>query len=576
MTFRIILQSIFLYAFGLLNINAQDFQVAPVSLPSTHSTSLATGITQDRYGNIWMTSGNQGLIRYNGKDFTSFNSERNNPNSLVSDRLECIHADHNGYIWVGSFSGGLSRYDNISGTFRNFIHDVKDSLTIRSNAIRSFAVDTNGGIWIGTVEGIDYWNPATEQFEHNFAPSEAAESLQKEPVRVLYIDKSGILWAGASSPFYGEQTEGGLFRIDPSTKKVSRYSTSDDIQSLKDNCITAIFEDSRGIFWVGTAGDGLHTMDRELGKFQRHSYDPMNPSKLSRPKTISLNYASDHIRFINEDALGRIWIGTLSNGINLFDPKNSSVIHLNDSRTDQYRLPYNDFWSTLFTKDNLIWLTGWSPASNDQILFKVNLNPEHIEENALGLPVYTFKEDKAGNIYAGSESSVYRLGSDGQTDKFWNIPNSGRWRDIQIDSEGHLWISSTTGLAYYNTRSHTGQIFPVYDIDLAIGELLEVTKTQQISKDSIIVGTSNGLFLFHVPTKKFEFIPVELADRTDRTALIIYDILIDHKKNIWIGLSNFGLIKMSSDFKTIKRYKFRKIYRTPLMPSDYLEIMNCM
>lgn len=565
MTYRIILHSIFLFVLSILNVNAQDFQISSVSLPSTYNSNLANGITQDQYGNIWMSSGGQGLIRYNGKDFTFLNSESNNPNSLVSDRLECIHADQNGYIWVGSFSGGLSRYDNISETFKNFIHDVNDSLTIRSNAIRCFADDTNGGIWIGTAEGIDYWNPASEQFEHNFAPSEAAESLQKEHVRVLYIDKSGILWAGTSSPFYGEQSEGGLFRIDPSTKKVSRYSHSDDIQSLKDNCITAIFEDSRGVFWVGTTGDGLHTMDRELGKFQRHSYDPMNPSKLSRPNTINLNYASDHIRFINEDALGRIWIGTFNNGINLFDPKNSSVIHLNDSRTDQYKLPYNDFWRALFAKDNLIWLTGWSPTSNDQILFKVNINPKHIKENVLGVPVFTFNEDKAGSIYAGSENSVYKLSSDEQTEEFWNIPNSGWWHDIQIDSEGHLWISSTTGLAYYNTRSRAGQIFPVYDIDLAIGDLLELTKTQQISNDSILVGTSNGLFLFHVPTKKFEFIPLELADRSDRTSLIISDILIDHKKNIWIGLASFGLIKLSSDFKTIKRYKFQEnVQDTPL------------
>ena len=183
----------------------------------------------------------------------------------------------------------------------------------------------------------------------------------------------------------------------------------------------------------------------------------------------------------------------------------------------------------------------------------------------LGAPVFTFNEDKAGSIYAGSESGVYRLSPDDQTEELWNIPNSGRWHDIQIDSEGHLWISSTTGLAYYNTRSRAGRIFPVYDIDLAIGDLLGLTKTQQISNDSIIVGTSNGLFLFHVPAKKFEFIPVELPDRTERTALYISDILIDHKKNIWIGLANFGLIKMRSDFKTIKRYKFQEnVQDTPL------------
>jgi hypothetical protein len=35
---------------------------------------------------------------------------------------------------------------------------------------------------------------------------------------------------------------------------------------------------------VGTAGDGLHTMDRNKGTFERHSYDPAHPEKLSRPR----------------------------------------------------------------------------------------------------------------------------------------------------------------------------------------------------------------------------------------------------------------------------------------------------
>jgi ligand-binding sensor domain-containing protein len=56
-----------------------------------------------------------------------------------------------------------------------------------------------------------------------------------------------------------------------------------DPNSLINNKVNAILEDSKGNLWVGTAEDGLHIMDRATGKFQRHLYDPAYPEKLSRP-----------------------------------------------------------------------------------------------------------------------------------------------------------------------------------------------------------------------------------------------------------------------------------------------------
>lgn len=46
----------------------------------------------------------------------------------------------------------------------------------------------------------------------------------------------------------------------------------------------SVFEDSRGNFWVGTVGDGLHLMDRDRGTFKHFPYDPENPELLSGPR----------------------------------------------------------------------------------------------------------------------------------------------------------------------------------------------------------------------------------------------------------------------------------------------------
>ena len=75
-----------------------------------------------------------------------------------------------------------------------------------------------------------------------------------------------------------------LNRFDPTTGTFTRYlHDPEDETSLSNNKVMSLYEDSRGTFYVGTLGDGLHTMDREAGTFTRHRYDPSDPTKLSHP-----------------------------------------------------------------------------------------------------------------------------------------------------------------------------------------------------------------------------------------------------------------------------------------------------
>ena len=46
---------------------------------------------------------------------------------------------------------------------------------------------------------------------------------------------------------------------------------------LAHNKVRAIFEDSKGNFWVGSAGDGLQILDRKTGRFTQYHYDPGTP-----------------------------------------------------------------------------------------------------------------------------------------------------------------------------------------------------------------------------------------------------------------------------------------------------------
>ena len=122
--------------------------------------------------------------------------------------------------------------------------------------------------------------------------------------------------------------EGGLNRFDRRTGKFTRYLNNvADPHSLIDNRVGAIFEDSKGNFWVCTAGDGLHCMNRKTGKFERLRFDPAHPEKLSGPpRKKDIDWDLD-LFFIQEDGSGAMWIGASGGWLTRYDPTTKKIKH---------------------------------------------------------------------------------------------------------------------------------------------------------------------------------------------------------------------------------------------------------
>ena len=104
--------------------------------------------------------------------------------------------------------------------------------------------------------------------------------------------------------------------MDRKTGKFIRYlHDPKNPHSIAENKVRAIFEDSRGIFWVGiTGGDGLQIMNRKTGAFEKYPYDPLHRDKLSRSQ-VNKTMDFGQVSFITEDPLGSIWIGTKDAGV---------------------------------------------------------------------------------------------------------------------------------------------------------------------------------------------------------------------------------------------------------------------
>ena len=233
-------------------------------------------MVQDKNGFIWIATFSKGLFRYDGSQFINYVTDSQDSTTLLGNAVECLLADSKGNIWAGS-QFGLSMLDPITNKFTHYVNKQADPASIRPYPIMALTESEDGSIWIATKKGLDRLNPRTGKIKHIHTDDPDEAFLQEEHIRSLYIDQSGILWIGCGTPFYAdENAQGGLFKLDINKSELTRYIHTDDSTSLATNYVKAIFEDSRGFFWVGTVGDGLHTMDRATGTFTRHSIDSQN------------------------------------------------------------------------------------------------------------------------------------------------------------------------------------------------------------------------------------------------------------------------------------------------------------
>jgi len=526
---------------------AQELEITGLPFSYHENPSTIVGMTQDNKGYIWMVDIGNGLFQYDGTNLISYKAVPDDPNSLSANRLECITADSEGNIWIGSFSRGLNKYNPVTGLFTQYRHDENNNNSIRSDHIRAMAFDDNGMLWIGTANGLDMMDPTSGKFTHVHTEDPDELFLSKEHIRVLYFDRAGILWIGSSSPFADEQTIGGLFKLDRKEKSINHYINSDDPNSLIDNRVRSIFEDSRGTFWIGTAGDGLHTMDRSTGLFQRHQYDEANSQKLSRS---SLASPIDHITFINEDETGHIWIGTLAEGLIRYDPDTKTKQHYSINAAGNLNISTNGFWTSLRTDDGLLWISSWVSTNLNNTLFQINCNPNkltHINTSDMG-PTQSFVEDDFGNIYIGTSWGVWKINTEGRQTNIlrYELSDPGDWSysNMELDENGNLWVASTYyGLYFFNTQTGNKRIYTHDPKDTNSISHNMVRAVESLGNGKLLVGTVNGLNLFDAETGHFKKIDYYSSD-SSKKEIFINRILKDSRDLVWVRTANDGFKKL--------------------------------
>lgn len=301
---------------------------------------------QDKAGNLWFGTTQNGLYKYDGKSFTQFLVT----DGLNSNNVYSLLEDKNGKIWIGT-EAGLCLYNPSTSpstggkSFTSIQIPLPKNLPPNDNPtylnlhwVYSMVQAKNGKIWFATIDGVFVYDG---KFFTPFIIDEAASGFLtgNDKVEHIFEDGAGNIWfGGRTNPGVykydgksvinlkladlfqdGPQPKahswgwpqvqdkngniwfsnwGGAYRYDG--KSVTSFTKKD---GLADNMVARIIEDKKGNLWFG--GGGLSRYDGK--SFTRFTTKDGLPNL--------------GVWEILEDRSGNVWVGTRETGLYLFDGK---------------------------------------------------------------------------------------------------------------------------------------------------------------------------------------------------------------------------------------------------------------
>ena len=441
---------------------------------------------------------------------------------LVNSAVSGIVQDSKGFIWFAT-QGGLCRYDG--SEFKVFENEPFNDNSLAANLIQTLYLDTGDVLWIGTYNGLDRFDIATEKFTlYTYDPA-IDDSLSNDLVITISRDARGALWAG---------TLNGLNRLDENTGKFKRsYNDQADPRSLSNNTVRSLHKDRQGRLWVGTSGGGFARYDYEADAF-----DNLTGTRNGPPKSASL-------QAISEDADGYLWLGAWGTGLVRFSPDRGS--------SEVFPMPDNRIYTINTQSPGLVRIGTWGGGLHVLDTASKQIS-SYQHSKALGvLPhdvVYSMMVDQSGELWIGTNGGgVARMDRTRKSfTAYVSDPSDpdalphGKALAILVDSRGDLWASIYSGGIHRLDRT-TGS-WTHFRHDAAKPSSLPDDTCNVLYEDSsgkFWVGTNAGLAL--MDRERGTFVTRKHIDgnQASLSSDIIYSLLEEPGGGLWIGTYTSGL-----------------------------------
>ena len=388
-------------------------------------------LMQDRQGFIWIGTHSGGLYRYNGYHAARYVSNAEDPASLPHDRVSTVFEDKQGTIWVGT-QNGLARYNPKNNDFTRFLPPPGPS---SGRIVKSIISDGKDGMWLATWGGLQHFDPLTGKFTLYVHDGKVPSSLASNDLNAIAMDDHGGLWA-ATWP-------GGLDYLAAGANAFTHHRIdSDSAPDPKRNIARSLHFGSDRTLWIGTE-TGIVTWNSQQAWDTR--------TRIDSPAT--------RINYLYGDRNNTVWAGTLGSGLLRWDQGNPTAIHYVHRANDSNSLPSDHIRAVMHDRSGMLWIGSFTDG-----ISVVNLNSQGFQR------------------YIPFDVEAHNLRPD----------NSLKY--IEGAPDGRLWLSSNSGMSLFDPAS--GEVIKNWRADPTVPGSLSndiVYSLYQQPGGPLWVGTSAGL-----------------------------------------------------------------------------------
>ncbi len=559
--------------FDPVNRTFTHFQHDPED-PSSLSNDTVTSILRDNEGILWIGT-HQGLDQFNPetKEFIHFRHRKDDPTSLSFNQVRIIYEDKQGTLWIGTGSpyagnggsihdGGLNRLERSTGHFSRYLNDRDDINTLISNKVSAIFEDKQGDFWVGTRGGLHKMNRQEGSFERlvydpahpgKFSgPVIVPENAEWEHITFIHQDVAGSYWYGT--------VENGLYYFNPAIGKMIRYQRNGNtLGEFSDNGAWRAYTSRDGILWIGTAQGNLfriNPLQMEIpyftvpgssarafyeepdGTFWLGTYQGLIRQNKTTGQSKQILIDADpatpdnSIFFIYGDQQGHMWVGG-SGGLSRWDRKNETFIRYKNEPGNNNSLSNNSVYAIFEDKESNLWVgtqsglnllnkqTGafkrfntslfvtsiyednsdnfWIGTWNGQGIFLFNKEAGELTNFLGGVNVICFFEDNENVMWVGTAEGLLQYDPGvkrfNPVSELFSIVGMSEVIGIKEDNQNNLWIACAEGIIRMNSERNDSRIF---GREYGVGEnAFNYLASYKGRNGKLYFGDANGYFAFN-------------------------------------------------------------------------------
>lgn len=442
---------------GLLKINPQTFTASTDSrydnLYSKLPHAVITSLYRDAENNMWFGSWDKLLYEYNARTgMEKVYSSSTVTGTFTNDEIKCFAEDAEGRLWMGGKTEGLQVLDKKTGIFTRYKNEPELNGSISDNEINCIYVDRNGSTWLGTGKGINVLHRKQDQFVQTFLPDYQGQNIT---IYDFFTETDGGLFIGTSN---------GIYYRKPGQIQLTHHPLSYKGVPL---AVTKFYKDSRGTFYIGT-NYSLFTYDHASGRIQilPNTEKDLVMSKIieSRVVGITEDIMDNHSVLMvipyghylaYYDLVAKNWVSRLDTA--------KKIISRFNLKDNLIRKIYN-------APDGHIWLANakeglgeWKRSPAPQIEYYRNdpNKPGALSSNN----VFDITSDKKNNLWISTYGGGLNY-FDVAARNFSHIPSCGNLVEgIQADAKENIWMIVAGDLHRYNPSDKTCSSFRLPDME---------------------------------------------------------------------------------------------------------------